>query len=136
MYQEVVDLIRTASIQVNPTGTFIHGRRADGSIEYDKPMPQIHLYPFVSSPQDGNRAFVNNDIVMGFWKQDAPDTSNEEREEIISAMDTLSKEFLEALDEGVLEISNIRKEPQYRTLSATLSGYAITFRLKTHTSPC
>ena len=135
-YQIIVDAIRDAAVSVNSTGTFIHGRRSDGSLEYNEPMPQIHLYPFITLPQDTNRNLVFADIVMAFWQQDSPTTTNIEREEIIAAMDVLSNEFLDALDLGELEISNIRKEPQYRTLSATLSGYAITFKLKVFDSPC
>lgn len=135
-YQIIVDAIRDAANSVNPTGSFIHGRRADGSLNYDGQMPQIHLYPFVTQPQDSNRNLVFADIVMAFWKQDSPSTSNEEREEIISAMDELSNEFMDELDGGELEITGIRKEPQYRTLSATLSGYAITFKIKVFDLPC
>lgn len=137
-YQIIVDAIRDAANAVNtsPSGTFIHGRRADGSLAYDEPFPQIHLYPFVTNPQDSNRNLVFADIVMAFWGQDSLSTSNEEREAIIAAMDSLSNDFLNQLDLSSLEITNIRKEPQYRTLSATLSGYAITFRLKVFDNPC
>lgn len=135
-YQIIVDAIRDASEEVNPTGTFIHGRRSDGSLEYDKPFPQIHLYPFTTLPQDQNRNLVFADIVMAFWQQDSPETSNEKREEIIAEMDTLSTNFLNQLDLAELEIITVREEPQYRTLSATLSGYAITFRLKIFDNPC
>ena len=58
MYQEIVDLIRNAAISVNPNGTFIHGLKSDGSLEYDEPMPQIHLYDFVSFPQNGESGWV------------------------------------------------------------------------------
>lgn len=135
-YQVIVDSIRDASVDVNPNGTFIHGRKSDGSLEYNAPFPQIHLYPFTTSPQDGNRNFLIADIVMAFWQQDSPETTNERREEIIAEMDVLSKDFIESLDNGLLEITGIRKEPQYRTLSGVLSGYAVTFKMKVYTSPC
>ena len=135
-YQLIVDSIRDASEVVNPTGTFIHGRRSDGSLEYNAPFPQIHLYPFTTLPQDENRNLVFADIVMAFWQQDTPETTNEKREEIIAEMDVLSKNFLNQLDLADLEIITVRKEPQYRTLSATLSGYAVTFRMKVFESPC
>lgn len=135
-YQLIVDSIRNASLAVNPSGFFVHGRRSDGSLEYNEAMPQIHLYPFTTFPQDDNRNIVFADIVMAFWSQDTPETSPEQREQIISLMDDLSNSFLNELDLADLEISNVKKEPQYRTLSATLSGYAITFRLKMFESPC
>lgn len=139
-YQLIVDCIRDSAEAVNPTGFFVHGRRSDGSLEYNEDFPQIHLYPFTSNPQDANRNLVFADIVMGFWGQDTPETSPEEREVIIAAMDVLSDSFLNELDDYIndepIEISNVRKEPQYRTLSATLSGYALTFRMKIFESPC
>jgi hypothetical protein len=137
-YQQIVAAIRTAAIAANEDGTFIHGRKSDGSLEYNEPFPQIHLYPFTTQPQEGNRNIVLASIVMAFWQQDAPDTTNERREEIIAEMDVLSNEFISQLelDLNPLEIATIKKEPQYRTLSATLSGYAITFELRIFESPC
>jgi hypothetical protein len=135
-YQAIVDLIRASANAVNPTGFFVHGRRSDGSLEYNEAFPQIHLYPFTTNPQDTNSNILVANIVMAFWGQDSPESSNEEREAIIAAMDILSDNFLNNLDLSQLEIFSIRKEPQYRTLSATLSGYAITFNLRVFISPC
>ena len=47
-YLETVELIRATAITVNPTGTFIHGRRVDGSLAYDGHYPQILLEPFTT----------------------------------------------------------------------------------------
>lgn len=135
-YQLIVDTIRDAANAVNPTGLFVHGRRSDGSLEYDGDFPQIHLYPFISKPTDDNFNIVAYDIVMGFWQQDSPETSNEEREAIIDEMDTLSQAFINELNTYTVDIKGIKKEPQYRTLSATLSGYAITFTITQFESPC
>ena len=134
-YQLIVDAIRTAAKAVNDSGTFIHGRRADGSLEDNQPVPQIHLYPFVTSPQS-NKNFVLADIIMAFWEQDSPGTSNFQRQEIIAEMDVLSDAFITELESALVEITGIRKEPQYRTLSATLSGYAVTFKFTIFDPPC
>lgn len=135
-YQKLVDFIRDAAVAVNTNGTFIHGRRSDGSLEYDGNFPQIHLYPFRSQLDNDNKAVSTSNILMGFWMQDEPDSTNEEREEKIATMDTLSDSFLDQLDESQIEITDLVKEPQYRTLSGTLSGYAISFRAKIYKSPC
>ena len=135
-YQTIVDLIRASANAVNPTGFFVHGRRSDGSLEYNESFPQIHLYPFTTNPTGASDHINVANIVMAFWGQDSPESSNEEREAIIAAMDVLSDSFLSNLDESQIEIFGIRKEPQYRTLSATLSGYAITFNLRVFISPC
>lgn len=125
-YENVVDLIRNIANAVNPTGTFVHARRSDGSLEYAGEMPQIHLYPFNIRGGD----IKETDLLIAFWEQDSPATSNEEREEIIRQMDVLQRTFIETLDDyETVQITNLRAEPQYRQLAGTLSGYAVTFTL-------
>ncbi len=129
-YQNIVDLIRDAATVVNPTGTFVHARRSDGSLEYDGAMPQIHLYPFQIKGSNVNQA-VEADLIIGFWKQDSPASSNEEREAIISDMDILQRTFKDTLDlYDTIELLNFIAEPNYRQLSGTLSGYIIRFTLR------
>ena len=135
-YQTIVDLIRASANAVNPTGFFVHGRRSDGSLAYDEAFPQIHLYPFRTKPQDENRNLVFGDMIMAFFEQDSPESSNEEREEKISEMDILSDSFMDNLDLSQLEITGIDKEPLYRLQAGTLSGYAVVFRIKVFNSPC
>jgi len=48
-YQTAVDVVRAAAQTVNASGFFVHGRRSDGSINYDEAFPQILLYPFTST---------------------------------------------------------------------------------------
>lgn len=127
IYQNIVDLIRATANAVNPSGTFVHARRSDGSLEYDGDMPQIHLYPFNVRGKEAKDA----DLLIGFWQQDSPETSNEEREAIISEMDVLSQQFFETLDETeTIEIVNLITEPNYRQLAGTLSGYIGRFTLR------
>jgi hypothetical protein len=42
-YKDVVNIIRNAANYVNPNGTFIHGRKSDGSLQYNDDTPQIIL---------------------------------------------------------------------------------------------
>lgn len=129
-YQNIVDIIRDTATTVNPTGTFVHARRSDGSLEYSGAMPQIHLYPFQVKGSNVNQA-VEADLIIGFWKQDSPESSNEEREQIISDMDILQRAFKEELDETqTIELLNFVAEPNYRQLSGTLSGYIIRFTMR------
>jgi hypothetical protein len=63
-----------------------------------------------------------------FWDQDRPETTNDEREAIIAAMDDLSNTFLFALNFDVnVSLSNVLKTPEYRQLAATASGYGLSF---------
>lgn len=129
-YQNIVDLVRDAATTVNPNGTFVHARRSDGSLEYDGAMPQIHLYPFQIKGSNVNQA-KECDLIIGFWKQDSPASSNEEREQIISDMDVLQRSFAEELDGNqTIELLNFVAEPNYRQLSGTLSGYIIRFTMR------
>lgn len=128
-YQGIVDLIRNISNTINPTGTFMHGRRSDGSLEYDGAFPQIHLYPVRLSFDIANDV-ERNEIIIMFWQQDSPESSNDEREAIISQMDILSTNFLNAIyNEENISINNILKTPEYRQLAGTVSGYGVSFTI-------
>lgn len=128
-YQGIVDLIRNISNTINPTGTFMHGRRSDGSLEYDGAFPQIHLYPVRLSFDIANDV-ERNEIIIMFWQQDSPESSNDEREAIISQMDILSTNFLNAIyNEVNISITNILKTPEYRQLAGTVSGYGVSFTI-------
>lgn len=129
--------IRTSAESVNGSGTFVHARRTDGSLEYEGPMPQIHLYPITGelSISEG----VNNtyDIIMAFWYQDKPESTNEEREDIINNAETLCRSFILDLDSNEdIELSSVRIEPNYRQLSGTLSGLLARFTLTVNTDIC
>lgn len=136
-YQAVVDVIRDTANEVNPTGTFTHGRRSDGSLEFNGEFPQIHLFPFVGDVDYSNAYTESYSIQMLFCGQDAPDSSNEEREAIIAAMDELSRSFITTLfnTDGVT-MTRIRTEPNYRILSGTTSGYIVSFTLQVATNLC
>jgi hypothetical protein len=128
-YQDLVNIIRDTANLVNPTGLFVHARRTDGSLEYDKNFPQIHLYP-VRSELELNNENVRHNIILMFWDQDRPETTNEEREAIIAAMDDLSNLFLFTLNANTnVSLSNVLKTPEYRQLAATASGYGLSFTI-------
>jgi hypothetical protein len=127
-YQGTVDLIRNLAYLVNPNGLFMHGRRSDGSLEYPKVFPQIHLYPLRQSV-DVNNGIQTTDVLIFFWQQDSPESSNEEREAIIAQMDVLSNNFLQLLNNELMSLSNARKTPEYRQLAGTVSGYGLNFTL-------
>jgi len=128
-YQSTVDIIRAAAEAVNPDGFFVHGRRSDVTTHHDKPMPQISLLPMRSRP-DRRNDNERYSIVMGFFDQDTPTTSELEREKIIAAMDELSNEFMDKLNENkTCTIEGENKTPEYRQLAGTLSGYSIAFDL-------
>jgi hypothetical protein len=133
-YQNIVNACRNAT----PQGLrFIHGRLQDFTNEYSGSYPLVTLLPFTvtdfrSTP---DAVFDNANIVVGFWEQDSPDTTPEQREAIISGMDVISDIFIDNLLDSGVKLSNINKEPQYQMFQGTLSGFAISFRIDL-VAPC
>jgi hypothetical protein len=134
-YVQTVDLIESICNTVNASGTFIHGRRTDGSLAYPDPMPQIHLYPFITVP-DLINGFDSSNIQMGFWQHGAAELSMAENKAKIAAADVMTRAFLVALNESRVDLSNIRMEPAYNMFPAILTGYMLTFTITSKTSSC
>jgi hypothetical protein len=134
-YSNLVNTVRAAT----PAGLrFIHGRLTDFSQSYSGTYPLITLLPFTitDARSTSNAVFDSANLIIGFWKEDRPDTTPEEREAIISEMDALSDTFLDSiLESPSLQLSNIQKEPQYQMFQATLSGFAISFTVNL-VAPC
>lgn len=134
-YKNIVDACRDAV----PGGQrFIHGRLVDFTQGYTGSYPLITLLPFTvtDARSTPDAVFDSASIVVGFWKQDRPDTSAEEREALIDEMDVLSDAFLDNLLESPsVKLTNIQKEPQYQMFQATLSGFAISFTIQL-IAPC
>lgn len=131
-FQQVLDMIRDAAEKVNPTGTFVHGRNSDAA-NSDKPYPKIILYPFRRKRDDGALHIKNASTLMAFVEADSGDQDSDEREGIISRMDTLCEEFLselESTNDNSVQLTNVEDEPQYQILEGT-SGYSLSFNLIT-----
>lgn len=128
MYLRTIQELRAIAEGVNPSGTFLHGRDLDASLSFGANMPLIHVLPFTTREED----FLDSeDVIICFWFQDSPDSTPEERENLISQAFELSSDFIGALKESpVLTIRAIEREPQYQTLSGTFSGYAVKVRLE------
>lgn len=128
-YQNIVDACRAAV----PIGArFIHGRLMDFSNSYTGEYPLITLLPFTTTDGRGTSddRFDSTPLVVGFWKEDRPDTTPEEREAIIAEMDLLSDTYLDSLlGLSDIQLVSILKEPQYQMFQGTLSGFAVSFTL-------
>jgi hypothetical protein len=136
-YIGVVTLIKTVSESVNPTGLFEHGRRWDASLNFGENNKQIYLYPITANVDLNNHFFESWSVVMGFYFQDAPDSTELERQGLIVEADVMVTEFLNLLNETEsIELSNSRKEPSYRQMAGTYTGYILTFTLNTTTDLC
>lgn len=130
-YDLAVNTIRSAANAVNPHGKFDHGRHVDLSQGFTGPFPVIFLYPFTSTDPNDRDFLYLHPVVIGFWMQDAPSSSTEEREKIISKMCDLKNLFMAKVKEDqMLGIDNVRSEPQYQQHQGTVSGYAVSFNLR------
>ena len=136
-YRAVNDTIKAVAEAVNPDGLFVACRTWDASLEFNDGSPQIFLYPMQASIDMTNHYYESYSVTMGFYFQDAPDSTNEQRDSIIESADVLTRIFLATLYplDGI-EITGIRAEPVFRDYAGTYSGYALSFTLGTTTNLC
>ena len=134
-YNESVALIRNIAVEINPTGTFIHGRRVDGSLAYDGFYPQILLEPFTVSV-DLEKATETANMSLGFLLKDAAENNAEKREIIIGEADVLCTAFIKELETKHVDVSNIVARPFYNIFAGVVSGYLLTFNLTSKRSAC
>lgn len=135
-YQNIVSACRAAV----PAGCrFIHGRLIDFSQGHTGAYPLVTLLPFTvtDARSTPDSVFDSANLVLGFWLQDRPDTTPEQRESLIAEMDLLSDQFIDNLIDAnpTVKLTNIQKEPQYQFFQGTLSGYAVSFTLQI-IAPC
>lgn len=134
-YLTTVQQVRAAANAVNGN-RFDHGRRVDFSQNFSNPFPYIWLYPVDISDAPVGEFIDSTTILLGFWDQDRPETSVQEREAIIGKMDALATAFLDELRENtLLQVSNVTREPQYQHSQGHVSGMAVRFTLQNF-SPC
>lgn len=135
-YQQTINEIRTVAQQVNHNGRFDHGRHVDLSQMFAGDYPFIYLYPININKAVDPEFIDTNVILLGFWMQDKPESTNAEREEIISQMDKLSDAFVNEIAElKQVKVSGVSKEPQYQMYQGTLSGFAVRFNYQNF-APC
>lgn len=136
-YSGVVSIIKTVSESVNPTGIFVHGRKFDASLNFSEADKQIYLYPITADVDLNNHFFESWKCIMGFYFQDAPDSTELNRQALIEQADLMTTLFLDALNEyETISILNVRKEPSYRQMAGTYTGYILSFTLNSTTDLC
>lgn len=130
-YQDVVDIIRNTATAVNPSGTFVHGRKSDGSLEFNNDSPWIILLEPQPNPLNNNKDFIETiSFPIMFLTQDTPETTPARREELKESMFVLSREFLALLDEeDLLDVNYAAAQPEIRQLAGTLTGFSWTLNV-------
>ena len=134
-YLDVVTLIRRISKVVNPTGTFVHGKRVDGAQTYSDHYPVILLEPFPDTI-DKTQDIETTSLTMAFMFQDSPSSSVEEQEVLIGQADVMRREFQDLLYVEALDLSVFRGTPFYRIFAGVNTGYLLTFTITNKTVTC
>ena len=131
-YEKIETVIELIANGVNPTGRYISGRIIDASASFRGSYPLIVLYPYTIN-EDNEDVWHSAQLEMFFAVEDRPNTSPVEIRNILTSMAILSKQFTDMLKEydGVT-VRNIQKEPAYKTLSATLTGFLVRFQIQVH----
>jgi sporulation-control protein spo0M len=134
-YNEAVELIKEVADAVNPTGLFLHGRNFDLTLEFNQKFPQIHLLPFTQTTGSDNIFLVTTTMLIAFVDQDGHENTMEQRQEIIAAMDDLAALFeAELRNKKKIQVTSIRREPQYLIYMGVLSGMALNITINSKTS--
>lgn len=137
--QLIVDEIRAAVIEAGvDSDSFVHGRSFDSALEthIKDTIPNFSfLDPIRKTGLISTRMETYN-VSIGFIKQDSPDSSDEEREEIVEEMNVLCLAFLEilfdlnVLDDGtILMFDSYSIDPIYRiknVCSGVLCSFSVT----------
>jgi hypothetical protein len=138
-YKDVVNIIRNAANYVNPNGTFIHGRKSDGSLQYNDNTPQIILLEPQPNPSNNNQSYIETvTFPIVFVTQDSPESSNLEREDIKEEMFILSRQLLSKIDEQSLlqNVAYTNGQPEIRQLSGTMTGFSYSLQITYPLSEC
>jgi len=136
-YLGAVNLIKSISETVNPTGLFQHGRRWQASLNFSENDKQIYLYPIRKISSLSNHYYETWSIVMGFYFQDAPDSTPLQQQAIVNEADIMSTEFENLIKESEgTDCSDFNSEPSYRQMAGTYTGYILSFTLNTTTDLC
>lgn len=138
-YQDVVNIIRDAANFVNPNGYFVHGRKSDGSLDYNQSTPHIILLEPQPNTSINNNSFFETTIFpIIFVTQDSPESTNVERENLKQEMYLLSRKLLSKIDEQPLlqQVQYTGGQPEIRQLSGTLTGFSYSLQVSYPLSEC
>ena len=132
-YESLIDIIKTAAetalsfgLDIDQTpGTFVHARKADYSLQHDKPFPHINFFEPSDTSNNGNTAIRSYKCTFLFNRNESDTLHTSERESILAAMDSLSRRFFDELDKNeLIDITGQSREIVVRQYAARATGYA------------
>ncbi len=138
MYIDFINTLKAIADEINPNGTFYHGRASDANIAIDKlPLPQIHVYPFRVKTVNKLYSLDNApNIMIAFIFQDSPHSNDTERDSIVNEADILQRAFRSKMDDLELDYTNYEAEPFFKQFSGVTSGLIIRFSMNLKVSAC
>lgn len=137
-YAKLVETLEDIAGTVAPAASFVHGSKADGTMEFSGAFPQIHLYyPVKDKPKiEDGRWSRNWAFVLAFWDKDTADSTPEQRMELLDRMEALCVKYVTEMNEREISITDIEIVPQIRTLTALVSGCAVSIQINSMTNTC
>ena len=138
MYIDFINTFKAIADEINPNGTFYHGRASDANLAIDKlPLPQIHVYPFRVKTVNKLYSLDNApNIMIAFIFQDSPHSNDTERDAIVNEADIMQRAFRSKMDELELDYTNYEAEPFFKQFSGVTSGLFIRFSMNLKVSAC
>ena len=128
MYSDLVDIIRTASNEVNPEGSFYHGWTSDINVNSPElPLPQICFF-YATVTVNGGVDIANN-CSMAIIMQDSPSSDTLEREQLLFEADILARKFKTKMEEDYT-LTNFRLEPFIVKYSGMNTGLLMFFNIE------
>jgi hypothetical protein len=131
-YQEIVDTIRAVALAVNSSGFFLNaiGGKKNAAEYYNEASPQIFLLA-MRSRRDPKTAIRTWTATLTFLKQDQPDTTEAQREQIQADMDILSTQFFQYLFDNYDIDFTVDDSPENRILAGVYSGWSCNLTITT-----
>lgn len=138
MYIDFINTFKAIADEINPNGTFYHGRASDANLAIDKlPLPQIHVYPFRVKTVNKLYSLDNApNIMIAFIFQDSPHSNDTQRDAIVNEADVMQRAFRSKMDELELDYTNYEAEPFFKQFSGVTSGLFIRFSMNLKVSAC
>lgn len=137
-YSDLVNYLKAKALVVNPTGTFVHGKKPDASLtSSNMTFPLIWVAPFREST-DRIKGNIVRQITIAFFAQDSPNKTLIERQALIQTMWALKESFMASISNDLPRVISATGEsatPEYSQLAGTVSGYAISFNVQSKI-PC
>jgi hypothetical protein len=137
-YSDLIDYLQTKALVVNPTGTFVHGKKPDASlISTNMVYPLIWVAPFRETT-DRLKNKISRQVTIAFFAQDSTQNTLDQRQALIQTMWDLKELYVASLNNDlpkVLSALNESATPEYSQLGGYVSGYAISFNIQTKL-PC